>query len=119
MHFQVPPHAHSKLVYCVHGAVHDVVLDLRKDSPTFGQSAGMELSAENRHIVLIPVGFAHGFRSLTAGSCMIYKTDAVYAPDHDTGIRWDSFGYAWGIEAPLLSERDAAFAAFHDFTSPF
>lgn len=121
MHFQLPPHAHQKLVYCITGKVLDVVLDLRQSSPTFGEAASFELSAANRHAVHIPTGFAHGFLSLEDQSCLIYKTDAVHAPDCDAGIRWNSFSFAWprmGREF-LISSRDLAHPAFTDFTSPF
>lgn len=121
MHFQHPPQAHQKLVYCIQGRVLDVLLDLRKDSPTFGQSCGFELSAANRHIVHIPVGLAHGFLSMQDGSCLVYKTDAVHAPDSDAGIKWDSFGYNWPLNglSPEISKRDAAHPPFSDFDSPF
>ncbi len=121
MHFQVPPHAHQKLVYCITGKVLDVLLDLRKDSPTFGKSIGFELSAANRHLVHIPVGFAHGFLSLEDNSCLVYKTDAVHAPDHDAGILWNSFGFDWPIDdiTPTISTRDLAHPRFVDFASPF
>lgn len=119
MHFQTPPHAHNKLVYCVAGSVLDVVVDLRKDQPTFGQSASFELSAANRHLLYIPVGFAHGFLANSDDACMVYKTDAVYAPENDTGIRWDSFGFQWPVESPIISDRDQAFEACAAFESPF
>jgi dTDP-4-dehydrorhamnose 3,5-epimerase len=112
MHFQVPPHAHQKLVYCITGRVLDVVLDLRKASPTFGQAAGFELSAANRHVVHIPVGFAHGFLALEDRSCLVYKTDAVHAPACDAGIRWDSFGFEW------LPARDGQGVARSSFIVP-
>lgn len=102
MHFQTPPHAHQKIVYCITGRVIDVVLDLRKDSPTFAQSAGFELSAANRHIVHIPVGFAHGFYSMEDNSCLIYKTDAVHAPANDGGVLWNSFGFDWSEHTAAL-----------------
>ncbi len=121
MHFQVPPHAHQKLIYCITGRVLDVVLDLRKDSPTFGKSASYELSALNRHVVHVPVGFAHGFLSLENDSCLVYKTDAVHAPECDKGILWNSFGFNWplGDLLPIISERDSAFPPFAGFHSPF
>ena len=106
MHFQMPPHAHQKIVYCLTGRVLDVVLDLRKSSPTFGKSASFELSARNRHIVHIPEGFAHGFLSQDDSSCLIYKTDAVYSSDCDTGILLSSFGFNWNVMDPIISERD-------------
>jgi dTDP-4-dehydrorhamnose 3,5-epimerase len=119
MHFQTPPHAHNKLVYCVAGSVLDVVVDIRKDKPTFGQSVSFELSAANRHLLYIPVGFAHGFLALSDDACMVYKTDAAYAPENDTGIHWNSFGYQWPVEEPIISERDAAFDKLENFQSPF
>ena len=121
MHFQLPLHAHSKLVYCITGKVHDVVLDLRTESPTYGQACGFELSAANRHCVFIPSGFAHGFISEEENSCLIYKTDAVHAPDADAGIHWMSFDYPWPLGAlePTVSQRDQHFPPFDDFESPF
>jgi dTDP-4-dehydrorhamnose 3,5-epimerase len=122
MHFQTPPHAHQKLVYCINGKVLDVLLDLRKDSSTFGQSVGFELSAANRHVVYIPVGFAHGFLSLVDGSCMVYKTDAVHAPANDAGIHWDSFGFDWSIPSEVITEisdRDISHPLFEEFINPF
>ena len=120
MHFQVPPHAHQKLVYCITGRVLDVVLDLRQESPTFGQARGFELSALNRHVVHIPVGFAHGFLSREDNSCLVYKTDAVHAAASDGGVLWDSFGFEWPIqEEPVISARDGQFPALAEFQSPF
>jgi dTDP-4-dehydrorhamnose 3,5-epimerase len=89
----------------------DVVVDLRRHSPTYGQSTSVELSAENRLLFFIPTGFAHGFVSLRDDSCMIYKTNAVYAPENDTGIRWDSFGFAWPVSEVVVSERDRGLPA--------
>ncbi len=121
MHFQVPPCAHQKLAYCIAGRVLDVVLDLRKKSPTYGASACYELSAANRQVVHIPVGFAHGFLSLEDASCLVYKTDFMHAPAHDRGVRWDSFGFAWPVanRPPMISPRDLSHPAFGDFASPF
>lgn len=119
MHFQTPPSAHNKLVYCVTGKILDVVLDIRTSSPTYGAFRSFELSAENRLLLYIPIGFAHGFRALTDDACMIYKTDALYDPSRDCGIRWDSFDFDWGAATPVVSERDAAFPAFADYPSPF
>ncbi len=122
MHFQVPPHAHQKLVYCITGRVTDVLLDLRKNSPTFGESAAFALSAANRHVVFIPAGLAHGFLSLEDDSCLVYKTDCVHSPDSDGGILWDSFGFHWplsGNREAIISERDLKHPRFPDFDSPF
>jgi dTDP-4-dehydrorhamnose 3,5-epimerase len=119
MHFQVPPHAHQKMVYCITGCVMDVLLDLRKDSPTFGQAVSFELSAANRHVVYIPRGIAHGFLAKEPNSCLVYKTDAVHAPRHDTGIHWASFGFDWQVKNPAISPRDVAFGPLAAFDSPF
>jgi dTDP-4-dehydrorhamnose 3,5-epimerase len=121
MHFQRPPHAHQKLVYCSQGRVVDVLLDLRTTSPTFGQSCAFELSEANRHLAYIPVGLAHGFLSIEDGSCLVYKTDAVHAPESDVGIKWDSFGFDWplGGATPEVSQRDSAHPPMTNFESPF
>ena len=119
MHFQSPPAAHAKLVYCVAGRVLDVVVDLRKASPTFGRHASRELSAVNREMFFIPVGFAHGFASLADGSVMVYQTSTVHAPECDAGILWNSFGFDWGMADPVINERDRKFPALLEFASPF
>lgn len=120
MHFQIPPHAHQKLVYCISGKVTDVLLDLRRGLPTYGKAVAFELSETNRHLVHIPEGIAHGFRSLADNSCLIYKTDVVHHPESDSGIRWDSFGFEWGeTSSSGISQRDLLHPAFADFESPF
>jgi dTDP-4-dehydrorhamnose 3,5-epimerase len=119
MHFQLPPHDHAKLVYCVRGSVLDVLLDLRRGSPTYGQHVSTVLSEENHHQFYIPTGFAHGFLALEDNSVMVYKTTAVYAEDHDAGLRWDSFGFDWGFHGPIISQRDLSLPRLADFTSPF
>jgi len=119
MHFQLPPHDHAKLVFCIRGRGLDVFVDLRKDKGTFGRFASAELSAGNHHIMYLPAGIAHGFLALEADSVMVYKTSTVHAPSHDTGIRWDSFGFDWGITDPVISTRDAAFPRLEEFVSPF
>lgn len=118
MHFQVPPHQHQKLVFCSSGAVRDVLLDLRRGDG-YGKVASVNLSAENCYQVFIPAGIAHGFVTLGDEAILHYQTSTVHAPAFDRGIRWDSFGYDWGIAAPVLSPRDAAHPSFHDFESPF
>ena len=119
MHFQSPPYAHSKLIYCIRGSVLDVVLDIRINSPTYGKAVSFNLTSENHHMVYIPQGFAHGFASLESGSCLIYKTDMVHTPIADSGILWNSFGFEWPFNDPLLSERDSAFQSLAEFQSPF
>lgn len=108
IHFQKGEKAQAKLVRCVKGAVLDVAVDLRKNSPTFKQWVGVELSAENKKQLLIPRGFGHGFVTLTDDVEFLYKADNYYAPEADAGIRWNDqdIGVEWGIENPILSEKD-------------
>jgi dTDP-4-dehydrorhamnose 3,5-epimerase len=119
MHFQVPPDDHHKYVGCSAGAILDVVLDLRKSSPTFGKSAGFRLDAENRHQLMIPRGFAHGFLALEENSLVSYCTDTPHSPSTDSGIRWDSFGFDWPVKTPILSPKDQQLIGFGAFDSPF
>jgi dTDP-4-dehydrorhamnose 3,5-epimerase len=119
MHFQTPPHEHAKLVYCAAGAVTDVLLDLRKSSPTFGQAISLPLTAESGHAVYIAAGVAHGFVATQEPALMVYNVTSEYAPHHDCGVRWDSFGFNWGVSLSVMSERDRSFAALADFVSPF
>ena len=108
IHFQKGDKAQAKLVRCVKGAVLDVAVDLRKNSPTFKQWVGVELSEENKKQLLIPRGFGHGFVTLTDDVEFLYKTDNYYAPEADAGIRWNDpdIGVEWGIKNPILSEKD-------------
>lgn len=108
IHFQKGDKAQAKLVRCVKGAVLDVAVDLRKNSPTFKQWVGVELSAENKKQLLIPRGFGHGFVTLTDDVEFLYKVDNYYAPEADAGIRWNDpdIGVDWGVENPILSEKD-------------
>ena len=116
MHFQAPPHDHAKLVTVIQGAIVDVILDLRKSSPTFKQHVAIELSRENRKSIYIPHGCAHGFGVLSDTAIAFYMTTTEYAPEHDTGVRYDSFGYNWNIVSPILSERDKGFMGLKEFT---
>jgi len=108
IHFQKGDKAQAKLVRCVKGAVLDVAVDLRKNSPTFKQWVGVELSEENKKQLLIPRGFGHGFVTLTDDVEFLYKADNYYAPEADAGVRWNDpeIGVEWGIENPILSEKD-------------
>ncbi len=119
MHFQIPPAAHEKLVYCLHGRVLDVLVDLRKGSPAFGRHFSVELNATAPRCLFIPVGLAHGFLSLEEDSMMVYSVTTVHAPACDRGIRWDSFGMDWPTTEPCLSARDSAFSTLAAFYSPF
>jgi len=118
MHFQLPPHDHVKLVYCAAGSVLDVLVDLRRGAG-LGRVASVVLSADEPSLLVIPKGVAHGFRALRDDSLMVYKTSTEHAPSHDAGIRWDSFGFEWGVTAPVVSQRDAGHPSLADFDSPF
>lgn len=108
IHFQKGEKAQAKLVRCVKGAVLDVAVDLRKNSPTFKQWVSVELSAENKKQLLIPRGFGHGFVTLTDDVEFLYKADNYYVPEADAGIRWNDsdIGVEWDVENPILSEKD-------------
>lgn len=108
IHFQKGDKAQAKLVRCVKGAVFDVAVDLRKNSPTFKQWVGVELNEKNKKQLLIPRGFGHGFVTLTDDVEFLYKADNYYAPEADAGIRWNDpdVGVEWGVENPILSEKD-------------
>jgi dTDP-4-dehydrorhamnose 3,5-epimerase len=95
-----------------------VLLDLREGSD-YGRHASVHLEADRPHLLWIPKGVAHGFLSLTDHSLMVYKTSAEHVPTHDAGVRFDSFGFEWGVGTPQLSERDLRHPALADFRSPF
>lgn len=121
LHFQVPPFAQTKLVRAVQGEILDVFVDIRKNSPTYGEWDSIVLSAENCKAVYVPHGFAHGFCTLTENTIIQYKVDNYYAPDHEGGIRWNdkNIGIEWGNVEPILSEKDKIAQFLKDFVSPF
>ena len=108
MHFQKAPHAETKLVRCVRGAVHDVIIDLRPDSPTHMRWQGFDLSAENGLSLYIPKGFAHGFQTLVDETDVLYQISYAYVPGVGCGVRYDdpAFGIAWPLPVSVISERD-------------
>jgi dTDP-4-dehydrorhamnose 3,5-epimerase len=119
MHFQTPPYEHVKLVYVPNGKILDVILDIRKCSPTFGKYFSCELSSENGRVLIIPKGLAHGFKSLEDNTNVTYMQTTCYAPNNDVGIRYDSFGFDWRCDNPKLSNRDQSFPTLLEFESPF
>jgi dTDP-4-dehydrorhamnose 3,5-epimerase len=121
LHFQRPPHTQAKLVRVTRGAVFDVIIDLRKDSPTFGQWESFKLSAENFKMLFVPRGFAHGFVTLEPGTEFQYKCDNLYAPESDAGIIWNDpdLGIEWPLDAPILSEKDSALPPMKEIDNPF
>lgn len=108
MHYQLAPKAETKMVRCIRGSLYDVILDLRADSPTFGQSFGAELSAENRRMMYVPKGFAHGFFTTSDDVETLYFVDEFYAPEQERGVRWDDprFAIAWPGRPEVLSDKD-------------
>jgi len=109
MHYQLAPRAETKLVRCIRGSLYDMILDLRPDSPTFGQGFGAELSAENRVMMYVPKGFAHGFITLTDDAEAFYFADETYAPESERIVRWNDprFNLTWPAEPQVLSDKDA------------
>ena len=116
LHYQRRPFAQAKLVSCGKGRVFDVAVDLRKNSKTFREWFGVELSGENRLMLFIPAGFAHGFLALADGSEVVYKCSKEYAPAYDAGVRWNdpAIGVEWGVKKPILSAKDNALPALKD-----
>ena len=108
MHYQEPPHAEAKLVRCTMGAIHDVIVDLRPDSPTFKQWVAVELSAKSRWMLYIPEGFAHGFLTLTDSSEVFYQISERYRAASARGVRYDdpAFGIDWPGPVRVISEKD-------------
>lgn len=120
LHFQAPPHAQDKLVRCGRGALFDVVVDIRRGSPTYGAWLGVDLTAENGRQLFVPKGFLHGFVTRAADTEILYKCSDFYAPECDGAVRWDTCGIDWGLAGdPVLSAKDAAAPALADFDSPF
>ncbi len=121
LHFQNPPFAQDKLVRVVRGSILDVAIDLRKDSPTYGQHYKLVLSATNALQFFIPKGFAHGFLSKEDNTVVSYKCSQYYHADSEDSLRWNDKTLAidWGIPQPLLSEKDAVANFFATFNSPF
>jgi dTDP-4-dehydrorhamnose 3,5-epimerase len=119
MHFQIPPYEHTKLVYLNQGSIVDVVLDIHKDSPTYGKYFSIELNTNNPVLIYISIGCAHGFLSLEDHSIVTYLQTTCYNSQSDCGIKYDSFGMDWNIEIPILSQRDISFLPLNQFKSPF
>lgn len=119
MHYAVAPHAETKLVRCTRGTIHDVIVDLRRNSPTYLKVARIELSADNRAALYIPAGFAHGFQTLQDDTEVLYMIDRAYVAGAARGLRWDdpTLEVSWPEPVAVISERDLAFPAW-DGTDP-
>lgn len=118
MHFNVEPHGESKLVRCVRGAIHDVVVDLRTGSPTRFEHFGIDLTADNRRALYIPAGFAHGFLTLADTTDVYYHMGASYTPDAARGVRWDdpTLAIEWPFDPVVMSDADANLADLDPMT---
>jgi dTDP-4-dehydrorhamnose 3,5-epimerase len=114
MHYQVPPREEAKLVRCTRGAIHDVILDLRRRSAAFGQHLAVELTADNPMMLYVPEGVAHGFQTLQDDTEVFYQMSEFYAPDLERGVRWDdpAFGIRWPIASVTISAKDQGYPPF-------
>ncbi len=117
MHYQAAPYGEVKLVRCTRGAVYDVIVDMRPDSPTFKQWMGVELTAENRRMLYVPEGFAHGYQTLVPETEVFYQVSEFYTPEAERGVRWNdpAFAIEWpDTEVRTISEKDASWPDFPD-----
>ncbi len=120
LHYQAPPHAQAKLVRCGRGRLFDVVVDIRRNSATYGRWVGVDLSFENGRQLMIPEGFLHGFVTREPETEIVYKCTRHYAPEADGTVHWDSCGIDWGLtDDPVISTKDAAAPTLSAFDSPF
>ena len=121
MHFQLPPHSEAKLIRVINGKIYDAFIDLRKGSTTFGQWDSINLSAENKKMIYIPRGFAHGFCTLTEKCEILYKMDNYYTPNSEGNIKWNDpdVGINWPVSDPIISEKDLKAKSFREFTERY
>lgn len=121
LHFQFPPNTETKLVRAIRGAILDVFVDLRKNSRTFAQWDSVKLSEENKKMVFIPKGFAHGFCTLTDVSEVVYKVDNYYVPEAEGGVIWndETLNINWSIDKPLISKKDEALFSLNEFINTY
>lgn len=119
LHYQSPPHAQGKLVRCGRGSLFDVAVDARVGSPTYGQWFGTELSFESGRQLWVPAGCLHGFVTREPDTEVVYKCTDYFDAGADGAVRWDSLGIDWGVDEPVLSDKDSRAPAFADWTSPF
>jgi dTDP-4-dehydrorhamnose 3,5-epimerase len=119
LHFQKPPFDHVKCVTCISGKILDVVVDLRKSSPTFKKSFSIILDSDIGNILYIPSGMAHGFIVLSDSATFLNRTTTIYNPDAESGIHWNSCGVDWILDNPIISEKDNNLCFLNDFLTPF
>jgi dTDP-4-dehydrorhamnose 3,5-epimerase len=120
LHYLEPPHTQTRLIKCIDGEILDIIVDLRKGSPTFGKYEAIHLLGNEGIAVYIPKGFAHGFLSKT-DSWVTYLADKVFEPDADRGVRWNDqdIGIPWAVKSPIISDKDATLPLLKDITIPF
>lgn len=111
LHYQAQPFEEAKLVRCTRGAIYDVMIDLRPDSPTFKQHVAVKLTANNHKMVYVPEGFAHGFQTLEDNTEVFYQMSCEYAPEYSRGVRWNdpAFSIEWPIKYPIILDRDNSY----------
>lgn len=116
MHYQVAPACETKLVRCTKGAIYDVIIDMRPESPTYMQHIGVELTADNHRALYVPEMFAHGYLALTDGAEVAYQVGEFYTPGYERGLRYDdpAFGIEWPMEVTVISDKDAAWPLFEN-----
>ena len=115
MHYQAPPAAETKIVRCTRGSIYDVIIDLRPDSPSFARHVALVLSGDNRKMLYVPAGFAHGFQTLEDATEVSYQISEFHAPEHARGVRWDdpAFAISWPEDRRTILERDLSYPDFH------
>ncbi len=121
LHFQMPPHAQAKLVRVAAGRALDIIVDIRRDSPTYGRHLAVELDSERFNMLYVPVGFAHGFTALEDNTLFLYKCSNYYAPQSEGGLLWNDSTLAidWGAHDPTISAKDQLLPTLKKFNSPF
>ena len=114
MHYQAKPYEEAKVVRCTMGRIYDVIIDLRRESPTFKKSFGVELTAQDHNMLYVPRGFGHGFQTLENDAEIFYQISEFYSPDHQRGVRWNdpAFGIEWPPDERIISERDQNYPDF-------
>lgn len=119
MHYQTAPACETKLIRCTKGAIYDVIIDIRPDSPTYLQHIGVELTETNRRALYVPELFAHGYMALTDDAEVVYQVGEFYSPGYERGIRYDDpvFNIEWPLPVTVISEKDAAWSAFEPLTA--
>lgn len=119
MHYQVAPACETKLIRCTRGAIWDVIIDMRPDSPTYRQHIGVELTADNHRALYVPEMFAHGYQALTDGAEVVYQVGEFYTPGYERGLRYDdpAFAIDWPMPVSVISDKDAAWPLFEETVS--